>query len=369
MRWFRRNLIGTTIVMVSVLSVCSMLPATASAKAPNEQLVCIDPGHQRYGNNDLEPVAPGSMERKAKVSSGTRGVVTKKYEYVLTLEASQLIKQKLESLGFQVAMTRETHDVDISNAERAQLCNDLQADLSVRIHADGDTSSSTRGISLLYPARSSATEAIVTSSKAAADLILRESVAATGATSRGVVPRSDLTGFNWSTVPSVLVEMGFMTNPQEDTNLSNPEYLDKLTDGIVNGIKLSLANYVQEPEVEETSRAFLPTNTQLYDKVNDRMIRTTLALSPQIVKVSATQGSWGKVNTWQGEKWLYLGQGLTPLQSIDTKVEVRDNTPFYRSPSDSAAVGRLSSQAVHAREQWNSWYLIDTWLGEMWVSP
>lgn len=292
-------------LIIAVLLFVSLFPAPADAKPQNRQTVCVDPGHQQFGNNALEPVSPDSREMKAKVSSGTRGVKTKKPEYVLTLEASQLLQGKLESFGYQVVMTRESHDVDISNVERAQMCNVAEADLAVRIHADGDNSSKTQGISVLYPAWLEGTEAVYTPSKEAAALILRQAVDATGAVSRGIVPRSDLTGFNWSTVPSVLVEMGFMTNPAEDARLSDPDYLDPLIEGIAIGINLSLASQVDDAEVEATFAIDLPENTQLYEYTDGKMTRTRYALSPQTVYASAQKGAWAKINTWLGELWVY----------------------------------------------------------------
>ena len=70
-------------------------------------LICIDPGHQGKGDSNLEPVAPGSSSKKARVSSGTEGIATKKPEYVLNLEASLVLKSILESKGYNVIMTRE----------------------------------------------------------------------------------------------------------------------------------------------------------------------------------------------------------------------------------------------------------------------
>jgi len=356
------------IVLAMMLLWSWVMPASADAKTPNEQVVCLDPGHQLYGNNALEQVAPDSKEMKAKVTSGTRGIKTKKPEYVLTLEASLLLKDKLEKLGYPVVMTRETHDVDISNVERAQKCNEAQADLAVRIHADGDNSPKAQGISLLYPASGRGTQAVTDRSKDAASIILGEAVASTGAVSRGVVPRSDLTGFNWSTVPSVLVEMGFMTNPDEDERLSDANYLNQLTEGIAAGINLALAVRADEPEVAGQSRVYLTASSNpLYELTDGRMVRGQMALSPQTVQVTAAKGSWGKVTTWAGEKWVYLGQAAIPVQDADKLADVTEDTPFYRSPSDSNPAGRLSAQQIHVLAQWNEWYLIDTWMGGMWI--
>jgi len=46
----------------------------------------------------------------------------------------------------------------------------------------------------------------------------------------------DLSGFNWSTVPTVLVECGFLSNPVEDRLLASPHYQDKLATGIADGV-------------------------------------------------------------------------------------------------------------------------------------
>ena len=52
----------------------------------------------------------------------------------------------------------------------------------------------------------------------------------------GIFERNDLTGFNWSQVPVVLVEMGFLSNYNEDQMMSNPEYQRKLMESISNGL-------------------------------------------------------------------------------------------------------------------------------------
>ncbi len=301
-----RHFTGYAHLILAMVLMVTLFPITAEAKPGNQQTVCVDPGHQQYGNNTLEPVSPGSKEMKAKVSSGTRGVKTKKPEYVLTLEASVLLKEKLEAFGYQVVMTRDSHDVDISNVERAQMCNVAEADLAVRIHADGADSSKVQGISLLYPAWTEESGEVFNRSKEAAGIILRQAVDATGAVSRGTVPRSDLTGFNWSTVPSVLVEMGFMTNPEEDWKLSDPDYLDRLAEGIAEGINLSLAVPTDDVEVAGEYTLDLSGHTQLYTYSDGKMVRTRYALSPQTVGATAQKGSWAKINTWVGGLWVHM---------------------------------------------------------------
>lgn len=199
--------------------------------------ICLDPGHQRKGNNSKEETGPGSGITKPKVSSGTRGVSTKKDEYVLTLEIGLKLKKKLEENGYNVIMTREIHDVDISNKERSIMTNNSGCSLYIRIHADGSENRNASGISVLTSSvKNPYTKKVQASSDRFSRIILEETLKTTGAKSRGVSYRDDLTGTNWSTITNTLIEMGFMSNVEEDRKLSTPEYQEKIINGIVNGV-------------------------------------------------------------------------------------------------------------------------------------
>ena len=68
--------------------------------------------------------------------------------------------------------------------------------------------------------------------------ILSEYIKATGFKNRGVIYRDDLTGTNWaSEVTTTLIEMGFMTNPEEDRKMASPDFQKKMVNGLVNGIE------------------------------------------------------------------------------------------------------------------------------------
>ena len=58
----------------------------------------------------------------------------------------------------------------------------------------------------------------------------------TGAKQRGVFKRNTYSGLNWSKVPAVLIECGYMSNPEEDRLLSTPEYQEKLALGMALGL-------------------------------------------------------------------------------------------------------------------------------------
>jgi N-acetylmuramoyl-L-alanine amidase len=214
----------------------SAATVAAGSSARSVAVVCIDPGHQAQANTGLEPIGPGATETKAKVTGGATGVVTRQAEHAITLAISLKVQQRLEARGVRVVMTRTAADVDISNSQRAAVANDAGADLFVRVHADSSTNADIRGVSTLVPAGNSWVAPIESPSLAAAEAIHSALLAATGAPDRGIVQRADLSGFNWATVPAVLVETGFLSNPTEDRLLADPAYQDQIADGIARGV-------------------------------------------------------------------------------------------------------------------------------------
>lgn len=213
----------------------------SSEQSDRSPIISIDPGHQKQANLDLEPIGPGSSRMKEKARGGARGIVSKIPEYKITLQISMRLKALLEKAGIRVVMTRETDDVNVSNIERARIANEAKANLFVRIHADGSESPLINGISTLYPSRNQWTEAIHSESLRAAQLIQQELIRNTGRKDNGIVARNDLTGFNWSKVPVVLVEVGFLSNPEEDELLNDSEFQQRIAQGIFDGIKSYLA--------------------------------------------------------------------------------------------------------------------------------
>ena len=211
--------------------------ATAAPKtgALAGKVIAIDPGHQARGDNTPEPIGPGSSQTKPKVAGGTSGVVTHIPEGQTVLEIGLKLRTALEAQGATVVMTRTSQNVNVSNSERAAIANNAHADLFIRLHCDGASSSSVHGISMLVPAKTQWTGPIVASSRSAGDALQAAVIAATGAKNNGVVARSDLSGFNYCKVPSILIEMGFMTNPTEDRELNSADYQARLVAGLTQG--------------------------------------------------------------------------------------------------------------------------------------
>ena len=204
-------------------------------------LVVIDPGHQRKGNSAKEPIGPGATETKAKVTGGTQGTTTGIPEYELTLHVSLKLGVELEKRGYTVMYTRTTHDVDISNSERAEIANTANADAFIRIHANGSTNPSISGaMTICQTPKNPYNGTLYEASKELSENVLDELVKATGCRKEYVWETDTMSGVNWCAVPVTIVEMGYMTNPEEDRLLNTEEYQDKIVQGIANGIDLTL---------------------------------------------------------------------------------------------------------------------------------
>jgi N-acetylmuramoyl-L-alanine amidase len=218
-------------------AVSSMDDARGKAErgeGPVSGVVCIDAGHGGGANLTLTPIGPGSSEMQYVEPGGTAGVVTGVEEAQVTLQVALLLRDKLEDAGVTVVMVREDNTSTYSSEQRALVANAAGADLFVRLHCDGSENSSTRGFSTLVPGHNQWTDAngIVESSAEAAAIMHPLVVEEIGAVDAGIVERSDLAGFNFCEVPSVLFEMGFMSNPEEDVLLNDPDYQDLLASAL-----------------------------------------------------------------------------------------------------------------------------------------
>ena len=214
-----------------------MTPARRSvASLSRGDIVVIDAGHQGRGDSSLEPIGPGSSQKKPKVAGGASGQYAPHAEGQINLDVALRLQRVLAAKGVKVVMVRTTQNVNISNSRRAAIANGAHAALFIRLHCDGASSSSRHGLSTLVPAKNHWTGPIVSASAKAGFMVHRAALAATDAADNGVVNRGDLSGFNWSRVPTVLVEMGFMSNRAEDRALTTAAYQQKLAVGLANGV-------------------------------------------------------------------------------------------------------------------------------------
>lgn len=209
------------------------------------RVICLDAGHGDSKLSFKEPVAPNSDTEKAGFVSGTAGEYITEADFNLCFAIE--LRDKLISLGANVIMTRTSRDCSLSNIARAEIANQNNADLMLRIHADGNDNPAVSGISMLVPTADYLPADLVTTSTEIGELLLSHIILATDAQNRGISPRSDMTGFNWSAVPVVLLEAGFLSNPSDEQLLITEEYRQKMISAIAD----ALTEYYNQPMKDE----------------------------------------------------------------------------------------------------------------------
>ena len=209
-----------------------------SSKNKNGIKIVLDPGHSKNPGTEKEKISPDSNEMKLKDTSGSVGLISKKNEYEIAMDITLKLKEILEKDGYTVVLTKDNVETPLSSIERAEVGNRENANLMIRIHCDSFSNSNAKGSSMLVPnQRGYITKEISEKSIEYGKNIIEEYTKKTGLNNRGLQYRSDLTGFNWSKIPVVLLELGFISNPEEDKFLSSEENISTIAEGIKNGIE------------------------------------------------------------------------------------------------------------------------------------
>ena len=134
-------------------------------------------------------------------------------------------------------LTRDANDVDITNQARAQLANNSGATSFIRIQMNYSANSELSGImTMTMTGDSPYNAALHDDSYKLATRILQGATEKTGAINHGIYETNQLTAVNWSDIPVVVINLGYLSNAQDENNLLDENYRKDMINGIADGI-------------------------------------------------------------------------------------------------------------------------------------
>lgn len=199
------------------------------APEPSARYILIDPGHGGF-------------------DAGVQGVAGVTEKSVALAVAERVRDLLSKSSAFSVALTREK-DVELSEAQRAVAANNSQANVLITLHTGSALSPAVEGIAVLFPGANALAQQTAAAragapsiesprtqaSERMARTLATTLATATGARLRGVV-EAPVRMLASTTMPSVMVELGCLSNPDEAARLATEEYQQSLAEGIANGL-------------------------------------------------------------------------------------------------------------------------------------
>ena len=139
-------------------------------------------------------------------------------------------------------MTRDNTVSDLSESDRAKNVNASGAQILISLHANGGEDSTENGVEVMAPSYENPywkdRTGNIKKSNALADIILQSYCKETGLNAKGLYNVDNLILLNWSEIPSVVLEMGFMSNESDDAYMAEEEHQQKMAEGIADGIDL-----------------------------------------------------------------------------------------------------------------------------------
>lgn len=200
---------GTEVTLVPTVTTAPT-ETPVPTKAPSKK-IAVDAGH---GGEDLGSTRKGLYEKDAN------------------LAIALYLQDLLEDAGYEVYMVRDT-DVELELEQRPVMAKESGADIYVSIHLnslDGD-SDATQGAEVWY------SNLRDDNSDTLAQYVVDEVTAATGTRNRGIKLSNGLIVLKYNELPACLLECGFITSEPERAKLFDPEYQQKIAEGVANGIK------------------------------------------------------------------------------------------------------------------------------------
>ncbi|MDR9503679.1 SH3 domain-containing protein [Brevibacillus agri] len=206
--WFKVTLSdGTTGYVAGWLVAASGAPAVIRSQALSGKLIVVDPGH---GGND----------------NGATGSSFSTLEKTVNLQVSLLLRNKLEAAGAKVIMTR-ADDRKLTLQQRVDVAVQNKADIFVSIHHNTHPNTATNGSIVFFYHQGNSSKL--------ASLVQNELVKATNY--KDLQSRfGDYFVLRENSVPSILAEIGFLSNYNDEIRVRSEKQQDLAAEGLFKGI-------------------------------------------------------------------------------------------------------------------------------------
>lgn len=200
------------------------------------KVVVIDPCKQDTLNVSTDQLGPGSDETKQAVTTGAVSIGGTK-ESEVNLSIATMLKTELEARGYQVILTRDNDKLDISNKARAQVANNANADIFVRIQLAESSDYNVKGILGFCPSVGNPYNGhLYDDSYQLTTRLLQGIIEQTETVNHGIIETDQMTAMNWSEMPVATISVGYLTNYEDEMHLLDKEYKNKIVAGLANGI-------------------------------------------------------------------------------------------------------------------------------------
>ncbi|MBR5279411.1 MAG: N-acetylmuramoyl-L-alanine amidase, partial [Clostridia bacterium] len=201
----------------------------------NGLIVGLDPDGQVVMDISTETISPWGSTQKPKMDERIFGVNSNTPDYEVNLNVVKILKRILELEGARVVLTKEDASVNLSNAQRAQILggegeSKVKCHVVLRISCNSGESKDASGVTSSL--QSNATLRYENLSNAIIDRIAQ----CTGLSGVPATKTGSDTFLNWSRVPAITIELGYLTNEYDEKILVDPQYQTAIADCIRDGI-------------------------------------------------------------------------------------------------------------------------------------
>lgn len=215
------------VMFIFLMFLLPILPSCAAVKKDKNLAIGTSISYSSLRPTVVIDAGHGGVDQGAKAKSPFCE------EKRVCLQTARLMKKYLDQLGYHVVMTRET-DAFVPLPRRVEIAQASGATIFVSIHFNSARNPTAHGIEVFFH-EDKEQKTRATLSKKLADAILTPLIRKTSAQSRGV-KKGNFYVIRETSMPAVIVEGGFISNPAERTQIKLVEYQEKIARGIVDGI-------------------------------------------------------------------------------------------------------------------------------------